>query len=95
MPRKVTVERLDSFGNPTIEDILAFVNGGKYGKFFRSRPYVFKDGSKEYLTVKGSKLYRRLISTIYACVRAVGNEKIANSVEGLVEELDRIAEGEP
>lgn len=95
MPRKVTVERLDSLGNPTLEDILAFVNGGKYDKFFRSRPYVFKDGSKEYLTVKGVKMYCRLISIIYACVSAVGSSKIANSVERLVEELDRIAEEEP
>ena len=95
MPRKITAERLDSFGNPTLEDILAFMNGGKYDKFFRSRPYVFKDGSKEHLTVKGAKMYRRLISIIFACARAVGNDKIMNSAEELVEELDGIAEGEP
>ena len=80
----ITKARLDSYGNPTMEDILAFVNGGKYDRFFLERPREFPDGSRKYLTRKGAAVYGRLVSVIYACARCTGVD------EDLVDTMDNI-----
>ena len=43
----IAVDKLEQKIAPTLEDILAFVNGGKYQKFFLKRPKVRPDGSIE------------------------------------------------
>ena len=88
--KRITKKELDSRGWVALEDILAFVNGGKYDKFFRDSPRAFKDGSKEYLTRRGASAYGRLVSILYACARVVGNDETSASVEELVEELDDV-----
>lgn len=81
----ITKEGLDSLKNPTLEDIMMFVNDGKYSPFFLQRPKVFKDGSKEFFTRKGAKVYGKLISILYACARLTDVD-----VEDIVETLDNI-----
>lgn len=81
------MEKLDKIENPTLEDILACVNGGKYDKFFRSRPKEDIEGHREGLTKKGSQVYAKLISILYACARLT-----ESNVESIVEELDQITD---
>lgn len=81
------MEKLDKIENPTLEDILACVNGGKYDKFFRSRPKEDTEGHREGLTRKGSQVYAKLISILYACARLTGS-----NVESIVEDLDNITD---
>lgn len=83
--RCITQKQLDGLENPTLEDVMAFVNGGRYDKFFRDRPYKFSDGSKEYLTMKGAKIYGKLVSILYACARLTGAD-----AEDIVETMDDI-----
>ena len=90
--KKITAEQLDVLKDPTLEDILALVNNGKYGKFFRDRPYEFGDGSRECMTLKGIRAYIRLTSILFACGRLVGNDELRASMYDIVERLDGIAE---
>lgn len=83
--RTISVDMLDKLENPTLEDILAVVNGGKYEKFFLKRRKEFPDGSREYLTKKGGEVYGRLVSILYAVARCTGI-----TMEGIVEVLDDI-----
>ena len=83
--KKITKEKLDGREQPTLEDIMAFVNGGRYDKFFRDRPYEYRDGSREYLTIKGGKVYSKLVSILYACARLTGE-----NAEDIVETMDDI-----
>ena len=97
MPRKITVERLDSLGNPTLEDILAFLNGGKYEKFFLIHPREFPDGSRKFMTRKGGKLYGKLTSLVYAVARCTNVDRDyerGHTTEDVVEILDDIV-GDP
>lgn len=82
----ITKEGLDSLKNPTLEDVLMFVNDGKYSPFFLKHPKEFKDGSREFLTRKGAKVYGKLVSILYACARLTD----ADDVENVVETMDRI-----
>ena len=88
--KKITEEELDSKGWCSLEDILAFVNGGKYEKFYLSRPKEYSDGSRQFLTRKGAKVYGRLVSILYACARVCGDDDTSAAVNELVEELDSI-----
>lgn len=81
----ITVEQLSSLKNPTLEDIMMLVNGGKYSPFFLQRPKVFKDGSREFFTRKGGKVYGKLVSILYACARLTDV-----NVEDIVETMDNI-----
>ncbi len=83
--KTITADKLDKLKYPTLEDILAVLNGGKYEKFFLSRPKIDADGHTEDLTAKGAKVYEKLTSILYACARLTGGE-----VENIVEELDTI-----
>ena len=82
--KTITQPKLDALENPTLEDILAFVNGGKYDKFFLGRPKESPDGSRQYLTLKGGRVYGKLVSIIYACARLTGVD------EDMVETMDNI-----
>lgn len=90
--RHITVEQLDKLENPTLEDILALVNGGNYDKFFRDKPREFPDGSREYMTAKGAKAYGRLTCLLYAVHRCANMEDYSGgySMDDVVEELDYI-----
>lgn len=83
----ISKDQLDALPHPTLEDIMMFVNGGKYTPFFLKKPKQFADGSKECLTRAGARAYGKLISIIYACARLT-NE----NVESMVETLDSIVE---
>lgn len=90
--KKITVEQLDALKDPTLEDILALVNNGKYGKFFRDRPYEFSDGSRECMTLEGVRAYGRLTSILFACGGLAGNDELRASMCDIVDRLDGIAE---
>lgn len=94
MKRKtISVDRLDKLEHPTLEDILAVVNGGKYEKFFLKRHKEFPDGSREYLTKKGGEVYGRLVSILYAVAKCTGIDKNCNgghTTDDVVEVLDNI-----
>lgn len=83
--RCITQKQLDGLDNPTLEDIMAFVNGGGYDKFFRDRPKEFPDGSREFLTKKGGNVYGKLVSILYACARLTDAD-----AEDIVETMDNI-----
>jgi hypothetical protein len=95
--KTISVGRLDKLEHPTLEDILAVVNGGKYDKFFLKRYKEFSDGSREYLTKKGGKVYGRLVSILYAVARCTGIDENYNggyTMEDVVEDLDDITKEE-
>lgn len=84
---KASCRKLEAaLGSPTLEDVMAAVNGGVYERFFLKRPRKYRDGSRECLTAKGAKVYGRLVSVLYACSMLT-----ESSVEDIVEELDMIA----
>jgi hypothetical protein len=85
----ISQEQLNALPHPTLEDIMMFVNGGRYTPFFLNKPKRFKDGSKNCFTRAGAKVYSKLISIIYACARLTNED-----VESLVETLDNIADEE-
>lgn len=89
----ITVDELERKSAPTLEDILAFVNGGKYQKFFLKRPKVYHDGSVEEFTTAGARAYRKLVAILYAVDRVTQmteTYKGGYTIEGVVEELDSI-----
>ena len=91
--KNITVDRLGRMSHPTLEDILAFLNGGRYRKFFLERPKVYPDGSVEEFTAAGSRIYRRLVAVLYAVERLTqmtATHKGGYTIEGVVEELDSI-----
>jgi hypothetical protein len=93
MAKKISVDKLDNLAHPTLEDILAVVNGGKYEKFFLKRHKEFPDGSREYLTKKGGEVYGRLVSILYAVAKCTGFNKTYNgghTMNDVVEALDDI-----
>ena len=95
--RTISVYRLDRLEHPTLEDILAVVNGGKYEKFFLKRRKEFPDVSREYLTKKGGEAYGRLVSILYAVARCTGIDENYNgghTTEDVVEALDDITREE-
>ena len=92
--RQITTEQLDERKYPTLEDILAFVSGGKYQKFFLKHPKVYRDGSAEMLTPVGARAYRRLTSLLYAVDRLTQMTETYEggyNMDSVVEELDEIA----
>lgn len=91
--KTITTKQLDSKKCPTLEDILAFVNGGKYQKFFLKRPKVHPDGSVEEFTPAGSRTYKKLTSLLFAVDRLTQMTEMYNggyNMSGVVEELDLI-----
>ena len=95
--KHITLDQLDKMKHPTLEDILAVVNDGKYEKFFLERHMEFPDGSREYLTVFGSVMYRKLVSILYAVARCTGIDETYNGghmTGDVVEALDDIAREE-
>ena len=87
--KKITASALDKMETPTLEDILAVVNGGRYERFFLKRIKTYSDGSRNGLTRRGGKVYGDLVSLLYACARITGGD-----VEDIVETLDDIADGD-
>lgn len=83
--RTISVDMLDKLEHPTLEDILAVMNRGKYEKFFLKRRKEFPDGSREYLTKKGGEVYGRLVSILHAVARCTGI-----TTEDIVDVLDDI-----
>lgn len=95
MGRRITVERLDAMDYPTLDDVLAFVNDGEYEKFFLRRPKVSRDGSLEYLTKKGARVYGRLTSILFAVDRLTQMTETYDggyNMNTVVEELDSIVD---
>jgi len=88
MPR-ITTKKLDELKNPTLEDLLAVMNDGKYDRFFLRRPREFPDGSRQFMTRKGNKMYDRLTSILYAVARLTDVD-----MENTVETLDTIVRDE-
>lgn len=89
--KSITPDQLDKMEYPTLEDILAVVNDGKYEKFFLERPKEFPDGSREYMTRAGGAVYGKLVSIIYAVARLTGIDETYNEghmTEDVVETLD-------
>lgn len=89
----ITVDGLARMDHPTLEDILAFLNGGRYRKFFLERPKVYPDGSVEEFTTVGARAYRKLIAILYAVERLTQMTEMYDggyTIEGVVEELDSI-----
>lgn len=95
--KTISVDELGRLEHPTLEDILAVVNGGKYEKFFLKRRKEFPDGSREYLTKKGGEVYGRLVSILYAVASCTGIDENYNgghTTEDVVEALDDITREE-
>lgn len=95
--KKISADALDRLEYPTLEDILAVVNGGKYEKFFLKRSKESPDGSREYLTRKGGETYGRLVSILYAVARCTGIDEDysgGHATEDVVEALDDITREE-
>lgn len=98
--KTISAGELGRLEHPTLEDILAVVNGGKYEKFFLERRKEFPDGSREYLTEKGGEVYGRLVSVLYAVARCTGIDENYNNYDGghtmedIVEDLDDITKEE-
>lgn len=91
--RTITAERLDGIAYPTLEEVLAFVNGGKYQKFFLKRPKVYPDGSCEEFTPAGARAYKKLICLLYAVSRLTRMDETYDKgydMHDVVEELDSI-----
>ena len=91
--KTISVDGLNRLEYPTLEDILAVVNGGKYEKFFLKRRKEFPDGSREYLTKKGGEVYGRLVSILYAVAKCTGiddNYTGGHTTDDVVEALDEI-----
>ena len=91
--RAITAEQLDGMKYPTLEDILAFVNGGKYQKFFLKRPKMCPDGSWEVFTPAGARAYGGLTALLYAVDRLTQMTETYGGgydMNGVVEELDAI-----
>ena len=91
--KTITAERLDAMKYPTLEDVLAFVNGGKYQKFFLKHPKVYRDGSAEVFTPAGARAYEGLTILLYAVDRLTCMTETYNGgydMNGVVEELDSI-----
>lgn len=91
--RNITAERLDAVKYPTLEDVLAFMNGGKYQKFFLKHPKTYPDGSCEAFTPAGARAYGRLTSLLYAVDRLTQMTETYNGgydMNGVIEELDLI-----
>lgn len=89
----ITVDKLERKNAPTLGDILAFVNGGRYQKFFLKHPKVYHDGSVEEFTTVGARAYRKLIAILYAVDRVTQMTETYNggyTIGGVVEELDSI-----
>lgn len=85
--KTISVGKLDKLEHPTLEDILAVVNGGKYEKFFLKRHKEFPDGSREYLTKKGGEVYGKLVSILYAVARCTGKtEDVVEALDGITTE---------
>ena len=93
MPRTTD---LSAIQHPTLDDLLAYLNGGRHERFFLKRPRVAEDGSIETLTRKGARLYGRLTTLLYACARTTGMEVYngGDTVNDIVEGLDEISEEE-
>lgn len=91
--RPITAKQLDEMKYPTLEDVLAFVNGGKYQKFFLKRPKTYPDGSCEVFTPAGARAYGKLTSLLYAVDRLTCMTETYGGgydMNGVVEELDSI-----
>jgi len=91
--KRITMEQLDAMENPTLEDILAFVNGGRYQKFFLKHPKAYRDGSVEVFTSAGGRVYGELTSLLYAVARLTRMSEIYKgeyNMGDVVEELDSI-----
>ena len=92
----ITVDELEQKSSPTLEDLLAFVNGGKYQKFFLKKPKVYPDGSVEEFTTVGARAYRKLITILYAVDTLTQMTDTYNggyTIGDVVEELDSIVHG--
>lgn len=90
----ITVKQLDANKYPTLEDVLAFVNGGRYQKFFLDHPKVDRDGTVEVFTLAGARAYGKLTSLLYAVDRLTQMTEMYKggyNMNGVVEELDLIA----
>lgn len=87
------VAKFDTSKDIDLETLMAFVNGGKYEKFFVDRPkkVYTKRGNGEYhlehYTKKGAQVYMRLTGLIQAIGRLTQDRAAA---ERLVEGLDGI-----
>ena len=95
--KTISVDGRTRLEYPTLEDILAVVNGGKYAKFFLKRRKEFPDGSREYLTKKGGEVYGRLVSILYAVAKCTGiddNYTGGHTTDDVVEALDEITTDE-
>ena len=91
--KNITEDGLGRMKHPTLEDILAFLNGGRYRKFFLEQPKVFPDGSVREFTAAGSRIYGRLVSILYAVERLTqmtATHEDGYTIEDVVEELDSI-----
>lgn len=83
--KTISVAGLDAKEFPSLEDILAVVNGGRYGRFFLKRVKVDAEGRRDGLTQEGARVYGRLVSILYAVARLTDHD-----MEDAVETLDGI-----
>ena len=93
--KRITAEQLDKLPGPTLEDLLAVMNGGHYASFFRQRPLVaVHDGreTSDHLTRAGAKAYYRLVALLYAVARCTGVGQSGSdcTMKGVVDRLDDI-----
>lgn len=90
----ITQAQLCSEKHPTLEDVLAFVNCGKYVRFFLERPKDRPDGRREFFTRRGAAVYERLIALLYAVDRLVRPDAMHDgryTMNEIVEKLDEIS----
>lgn len=83
----ITQKQLSGKKYPTLEDILAFVNGGKYERFFLNKVKVLSDGGIKSMTKKGARVYQSLVAILNACAKVTDTDLYAT-----VEELDHISD---
>lgn len=89
----ITQEQLDEMPRPTLEDILAFVNGGNYDQFFLPEPVTLEDGSQEVFTEIGAEAYNHLTALLYAVDRCTDMSSTyigGYTVNDMVERLDEM-----
>lgn len=78
--------------NPTLEDIMAVVNGEVYQDFFKESPQRREDGGIDPFTRKGAKVYNDLCYVLRGAAKLAGCG--GQEVERIIERLDGIADSE-
>ena len=88
---RLTFWKFQTMKNKTLDDILAFVNGGRYGGYVRKRLKEIDESDDSVtwvdscFTKKGADAYARLCEILFAVGDLVGTYRC---MENIVEQMD-------